>query len=539
MQQIDYYVVEVEYLPVFFKFGINKTMYKTKKILIVDDEKIVTSTLKTLLSLEGFTDTHFFNVPTEAVEFLKENQPDLIISDFVMPEMNGLEFLKEAKKLYPDTCMILLTGYADKENAVRAINEVGLYKYIEKPWDNDDLIINIRNGIERSNLITSLKEKIEELNKANKELENYSAKLEDMVKARTAELTEANAKLNAIISNCADGIILISKEGKIEAANYATETMFGLSEVMIKDMSLDELFTTENSEKFSETYKGFNTTGMISDVIIKNAVNGSDITTEISYAKIMPADYYVCVIRDVTAQKEAQRLREDFIATLTHDLRTPLLAAIQTLKFFTDGSLGELTEKQNLLLSTMMQSNKDMLGLVNALLEVYKYESGTIPLAKSEFSPNDLVNQCCDEVESLAKSKNIELVRELESTDEIDIFADRNEIRRVMMNLLGNAVNYTEENGKILVKSSLNGKDYMFSVKDNGIGISNSDVNKMFKRFSQGTKARRSASTGLGLYLSKQIIEAHGGKIWLESIQNKGSEFFFLLLNAVIEKNKV
>ena len=107
------------------------------------------------------------------------------------------------------------------------------------------------------------------------------------------------------------------------------------------------------------------------------------------------------------------------------------------------------------------------------------------------------------------------------------------------MNLLGNAVNYTEENGKILVKSSLNGKDYMFSVKDNGIGISNSDVNKMFKRFSQGTKARRSASTGLGLYLSKQIIEAHGGKIWLESIQNKGSEFFFLLLNAVIEKNKV
>ena len=137
-------------------------MYKSKKILILDDEKIVTSTLKTLLSLEGFTDAHFFNVPTEAVEFLKDNQPDVIISDFVMPEMNGLEFLKIAKEMYPDTCMILLTGYADKENAVRAINEVGLYKYIEKPWDNDDLIINIRNGIERSNLIESLKEKIKE-----------------------------------------------------------------------------------------------------------------------------------------------------------------------------------------------------------------------------------------------------------------------------------------------------------------------------------------------------------------------------------------
>ena len=91
-------------------------MYKEKKLLILDDEKIVTSTLKTLLSLEGFTDTHFFNSPLEAVDFLKDNQPDLIISDFVMPEMNGLEFLKEAKNLYPETCMILLTGYADNKN---------------------------------------------------------------------------------------------------------------------------------------------------------------------------------------------------------------------------------------------------------------------------------------------------------------------------------------------------------------------------------------------------------------------------------------
>lgn len=514
-------------------------MYKTKKILIVDDEKIVTSTLKTLLSLEGFTDTHFFNKPTEAVDFLKENQPDLIISDFVMPEMNGLEFLKAAKELYPDTCMILLTGYADKENAVRAINEVGLYKYIEKPWDNDDLIINIRNGIERSNLVSSLKEKILQLNKANEELGRYSNHLEEMVKARTAELSEANSKLNAVISNCADGIVVISDRGTIESANYAAESMFGQSESMLKNLTTDELFYSDNDETFSDMFKDFGNTGMVHDITIKNVVNDNCISTEISYAKIISGDYYVCVIRDVSAQKEAQRLREDFIATLTHDLRTPLLAAIQTLKFFTDGSLGELTEKQNLLLTTMMQSNKDMLGLVNALLEVYKYESGEIPLAKSEFSPNDLIRQCCGEVEFLAKSKNIELINDFETSEDEKIFADRNEIRRVIMNLLGNAVNYTDENGKILVKSSKNGNDYMFSVKDNGVGISHADINKMFKRFSQGTQTRRSASTGLGLYLSKQIIEAHGGKIWLESVQNKGSEFFFLLLDATVIKNNV
>jgi PAS domain S-box-containing protein len=507
-------------------------MYKEKKILILDDEKMVTSTLKTLLSLEGFTDTHFFNIPKEAVEFLRDNQPDLIISDCQMPgDIDGIEFLKIAKDLYPETCLILLTGYASKESAIKAINEIGLYKYIEKPWDNDDLILNIRNGIERKDLISELKEK-------NLELKRYSEQLEDMVKERTAKLQEANEKLNAIISNCADGIALISKGKEIVAVNSATEAICGLSAEMLRKKNLDEIFYTKESS-FSELFSQFENSGIVRDIAIKNVVNGNDILTDISYAYIPAGDYYVCVIRDVSALKEAQRLREDFIATLTHDLRTPLLAAIQTLKFFCEGKLGELTEKQNLLLTTMLQSNKDMLGLVNALLEVYKYESGTIPITKADFSPNDLVNQCCDEIQSLAASKNIELVKEFEETADINIYADRNEIRRVMMNLLGNAVNYTNENGKILVKSSLNGADYMFSVKDNGIGIAHDDVTKMFKRFSQGTKNRRSVSTGLGLYLSKQIIEAHGGKIWLESVQNKGSEFFFLLLDSVKLKNNV
>ena len=147
------------------------------KIVVVDDEKIVTSTFSMLLKLEGFSDAHFFNNPLEAIEFLKTNTPDLIVSDFLMPEMNGLEFLTEAKKLHPEVSRILLTGYADKENAIRAINEVGLYRYIEKPWSNDDLIINIKNGIERSYLLNQLRQKISELEIAKKELEKYSQNL--------------------------------------------------------------------------------------------------------------------------------------------------------------------------------------------------------------------------------------------------------------------------------------------------------------------------------------------------------------------------
>ena len=106
--------------------------YGSKRIVVVDDEAMMLSTLKMLLNLEGFDNVCFFESPKLALADIKENTPDLILSDFMMPEMNGIEFLSEAKKLCTDVSMILLTGYADKENAIKAINEVGIYKYIEK-----------------------------------------------------------------------------------------------------------------------------------------------------------------------------------------------------------------------------------------------------------------------------------------------------------------------------------------------------------------------------------------------------------------------
>ena len=115
-------------------------MKETACIVIVDDDVLVTKALGILLKLEGFKNVELFNNPFLAVDYIKENKPSLVISDFLMPEMNGIDFLLEVKKLYNDISLILLTGYADKENAIRAINEVGLYKYIEKPWDNGALI---------------------------------------------------------------------------------------------------------------------------------------------------------------------------------------------------------------------------------------------------------------------------------------------------------------------------------------------------------------------------------------------------------------
>lgn len=519
---------------------------ENSKIVVVDDEKMVTSAFKALFKVEGYSDIHLFNNPNDAVEFLRENKPDLIISDFMMPEMNGLEFLTEVKKLYNEVSMILLTGYADKENAIKAINEIGLYKYIEKPWDNDDLMMNIRNGIERSHLLENLRNKIEELEIAKKQLQDYSQNLEKIVAERTADLSEANKKLSGIINYCADGIIIVDGEGNILQVNPACENMVGLSECSLCKKKIQEIaysnvkeFNSAKDNKSGEIFglSDENSEILLRDYFVVNSLSGIHTPVEMSFAAISSDDdkndKFVGVIRDVSAQKETEKLRDDFIATLTHDMRTPLLAAIQTLKFFLEGAIGELDDKQKVLLSTMLQSNEDLLGLVNALLEVYRFESGKLTLCKTAFSVKDLVEQCYSELKPLAEKKNIDFSVIFELEDNLHILADRAEIKRVITNLCGNALNYTNKNGIVKVLAKAQCGDFIFSVTDNGNGIPQSDIPNLFKRFSQGTASKRSTGTGLGLYLSRQIIEAHNGKIWVDSKVDKGSEFSFLLTDVV------
>lgn len=140
-------------------------------ILILDDEPMVTTTIRNYLDLTGEYQTVAFQEPTQALDYLRAHPVDLLVSDQIMPGMNGLEFLQQVKQIQPEAIRILLTGYAQKEDAIRAINQVGLYQYLEKPWNNDELGIIIRNGLERKRLYTSLQARLGELRIASGEIE--------------------------------------------------------------------------------------------------------------------------------------------------------------------------------------------------------------------------------------------------------------------------------------------------------------------------------------------------------------------------------
>jgi response regulator RpfG family c-di-GMP phosphodiesterase len=159
--------------------GWGKTMSEAPhRVLLVDDEEIVTGSIKTFLNLETNYEVIAFNSPRQALEFLKHNPVDLVIADLLMPDMNGIDFLAATKRLHPDAVRVLLTGYADKENAIKAINEIGLYQYLEKPWDNDHLRRVIAAGLERRRILKRLHAKIAEAEQVFAELREIERQIQ-------------------------------------------------------------------------------------------------------------------------------------------------------------------------------------------------------------------------------------------------------------------------------------------------------------------------------------------------------------------------
>jgi DNA-binding NtrC family response regulator len=149
----------------------------TPTILIVDDEEMVATALRSFLELETSYRILTFTSPVEALDIADDENVNVVIADFMMPDMDGITFLRQLREKQPQATRILLTGYADKENAIRAINEAGLYYYLEKPWSNDHLKLVIRNGVERSTLFNELDSRVRALEGAHQELHDIRRRL--------------------------------------------------------------------------------------------------------------------------------------------------------------------------------------------------------------------------------------------------------------------------------------------------------------------------------------------------------------------------
>ncbi|MGD9682232.1 MAG: protoglobin domain-containing protein [Candidatus Obscuribacterales bacterium] len=240
----------------------------------------------------------------------------------------------------------------------------------------------------------------------------------------------------------------------------------------------------------------------------------------------------LAIFSNVSDMIKLLQQREDFVATLTHDLKTPILAANRALKLLRDGDFGAIQESQKELIETILQSNDAMYQMVLTLLDVYKYDSGD---KKLQLAPTDLVDKLkrmLNELTPLAEARRVELKLTSPGKSEL-VICDWDEMRRVVQNLVDNSLKFTAAGGRIEILVEQDPDSTTVSVIDSGKGISDDDKPKLFQRFWQASSGGRYyASTGLGLYLCHKIIESHQGTIACESELGRGSKFFFSIPNC-------
>ncbi|MBD2315704.1 sensor histidine kinase [Phormidium tenue] len=262
-----------------------------------------------------------------------------------------------------------------------------------------------------------------------------------------------------------------------------------------------------------------------------NAVKGLDLGADEFIRKPIEADELLARVRSLLRLKHSiaerdriDRQRQDFVSRLTHDLRTPLVAADRMLGLLQDGVLGEISPEIREALTIMGRSNHNLLEMVNKLLDVYRYESGSKTINLQPLDLKELLNQVVQELKPIAISKNLELTADLD--DIATVKGDRLELLRVFNNLIGNALKFTES-GSVHVSLKLEESEAIIAIADTGAGISSDEQPFLFQRFRQGNHQKQ--GSGLGLYLSHYIINAHNGKILVKSPNldsQQGSTFF-------------
>lgn len=228
--------------------------------------------------------------------------------------------------------------------------------------------------------------------------------------------------------------------------------------------------------------------------------------------------------------RDVSQMKEEFLALTTHDLRSPLAVISGVISFFTSGRLGELTPEQKKMVGMMERNALSLLELVNDLLDASKLESGSLRLDFAAVNLKDVIDEVRETMEPLAREKEI-MMGDFLPADLSPVWADANKLRRILINLLSNALKFTARSGAVDITAEQTEDTVRVIVSDTGVGIAPEDVSRLFDKYEQARSrsTRNEKGTGLGLYITKQLVELHGGTITVQSELGKGSMFAFTL----------
>ncbi len=340
---------------------------------------------------------------------------------------------------------------------------------------------------------------------------------EKMIIEYQAELMRQNKLLESVINSLSDGILIINEKFDILRATPKILKWFGIKGRDIIGKNVFEFIQPVNDESF-EISELNNVEVFIKHTPTNNFIISSQALTSLEKKR------FVLIIKDITTEKEIETLKEDFVATLTHDLKVPIVAASNIIDLFLANKFGDVSEKQKFALENMKDSNKSLLDLVQILLETYKLKEKGIKLTKEEILLNPYLEGIVSEMQTVASGAKIGIKYTPDNTNPT-INADSIQLKRVVKNLILNAIDHSNTKKDIDVKIGKTDKYTTISIIDYGQGIPKDELKMIFNKYYSAAKKLRKVGTGLGLYLSQQITVAHGGEIVVTSVENVRTEF--------------
>lgn len=351
-------------------------------------------------------------------------------------------------------------------------------------------------------------------------------------------LAKEYCNLHAIMDNVPFIAYLRDLEGNLLYKNKSSDILLKKEE----GLTAEELFLNfynENKQEISEIDKEVFKTKQPYIQKKNIVIDEKDSFFEIHKIPILKndmVDKILIIAKDITLDEEIDLQKETFVATLSHDLKTPTIAQIKALEYILSNEEASINQDDKELLGEVYNSCRYMLKMLNNLILTYKYNDGKIKLNYEKFDIIELLNECCREIRYLYEARN-QVIQFKFKIIECFVVADRLEIKRVIVNLLSNAISYSCQNSVIKVSIEEHNDKVSFSIANNVNTIKEEDLDKFFDKFASSADKYKETSSGLGLYLSKQIIESHEGSIFVKK-QNDEYVFVFELFKDKMELNK-